>query len=252
MPSQIIEDRPDCTVRRLFVSEMNNAVYLITAKRSGDQILIDAADDADALEALLREGAHDVGADAATADAGTASAVSRGAGTASTGTADAGSARTPARLRFIATTHAHWDHTRAVAELAAATGAEVAIGRADAARLLEERGVSADLLLDDGDRLEVDGLVLDVIALQGHTPGSVTFATVAGDPALLFTGDSLFPGGLGNTEGDPERFDRLYRDVTEKLFDRYPDGARVYPGHGEATTLGAERPALPEWRARGW
>ena len=68
----------------------------------------------------------------------------------------------------------------------------------------------------------------------------------------MFTGDSLFPGGVGNTERDAVRFDRLYTDVAERIFDRLPDETWVYPGHGKDTTLGAERPSLPEWRQRGW
>ena len=93
---------------------------------------------------------------------------------------------------------------------------------------------------------------LEAIALRGHTPGSIAFATTDGDPVLLFTGDSLFPGGVGNTRNDPQRFEQLFADVSERLFDRFGDDAIVYPGHGAETTLGAERPALPEWRERGW
>jgi glyoxylase-like metal-dependent hydrolase (beta-lactamase superfamily II) len=68
----------------------------------------------------------------------------------------------------------------------------------------------------------------------------------------LFTGDSLFPGGIGNTQGDQKRFTSLINDVESKIFARLPDETWVYPGHGRDTTLGAERPALPAWRARGW
>ena len=71
-------------------------------------------------------------------------------------------------------------------------------------------------------------------------------------PAHLFTGDSLFPGGLGNTQQDPERFASLYADVVERVFDYLPDDTVVHPGHGAGTTLGAERPELPEWKERGW
>lgn len=225
MPSQLIDDRLDCTVRRLFVSDMDNAVYLITAKSSGEQLLIDAADDVEAIESLLRDGAADAGA-----------AETRG----------------PEALRLIVTTHAHWDHTRATGELASRTGARVAIGREDAQQLREERGVVADLLLDNGDRVAIDGVALDVISLRGHTPGSVALATTVAQPTLLFTGDSLFPGGVGNTGNDPERFAQLIGDVTERIFERFDDDTRVLPGHGEPTTLGAERPALPGWRERGW
>ena len=74
----------------------------------------------------------------------------------------------------------------------------------------------------------------------------------APDGGHLFTGDSLFPGGVGNTEQDPKRFATLIDDVERKLFDPFPDSTWVYPGHGADTTLGTERPAIPEWRARGW
>jgi glyoxylase-like metal-dependent hydrolase (beta-lactamase superfamily II) len=92
-----------------------------------------------------------------------------------------------------------------------------------------------------------------VIHIVGHTPGSV--ALLYGDDTdgtHLFTGDSLFPGGVGNTEQDPVRFSSLIDDVEHKLFDRLPDDTWFYPGHGRDGTLGAERPSLPEWRARGW
>ncbi len=218
--SRLIDDRPNFTVRRSFVSEMHNAVYLITAKSSGEQLLIDAADDVDTLASLLQEGAAD--------------------------------SEHPASLRFIVTTHAHWDHTRATGALAARTGAKVAIGRADARQLEKERGVDADVLLEHGDRVEIEGVSLEVISLRGHTPGSIALATSDGHPALLFTGDSLFPGGVGNTGHVPERFAQLFGDVTERLFAVFDDNAQVLPGHGDPTTLGAERPSLPEWRERGW
>ena len=225
MMSELIQDRDGYTVRRTFVSEMNNAVYLLTSKSTGDQVLIDAADDLDALQALLADGLGDV------ADVGDAD--------------DAG-------LEWILTTHAHWDHTRATEALAAATGAKVAIGADDARQLFAERQVTADRDLKGGERIAVGGVELEVIALRGHTPGSMAFATTDADPVLLFTGDSLFPGGVGNTGDDARRFTQLIDDVSERLFDRFGDDAIVYPGHGDETTLGAERPALPAWRERGW
>lgn len=213
------------TVRRAFVSEMNNAVYLLTSKSSGEQILIDAADDMDALLSLLSDGAEDVRGEGPTAEP---------------------------RLRLIVTTHAHWDHTRATRSLGETTGAKVVIGKHDADQLLQERGVQADVELRHEDSIEVDGIRLEVIALRGHTPGSVALATTVGAPTLVFTGDSLFPGGVGNTGSDPARFTQLFADVCERIFDRYEDDTRVLPGHGGDTTLGAERPSLPAWRERGW
>ncbi len=92
-----------------------------------------------------------------------------------------------------------------------------------------------------------------VVHLRGHTPGSVALV-YEGDPERphLWSGDSLFPGGPGNTEKDPERFGRLMDDLERKVFGPLPDDTWVYPGHGKDTTLGAERPHLGEWRARGW
>ena len=107
--------------------------------------------------------------------------------------------------------------------------------------------------LDDGDTVQVGRAELSVVHLLGHTPGSVALV-YRGDPERphVFSGDSLFPGGVGNTEKDPVRFGTLIDDVERKLFGPLPDETWVYPGHGTDTTLGAERPSLAEWRERGW
>ncbi|HWS38473.1 MAG TPA: MBL fold metallo-hydrolase, partial [Actinoplanes sp.] len=97
--------------------------------------------------------------------------------------------------------------------------------------------------------IEVGGHTLEVIHIVGHTPGSIVLS-YRGEH--LFTGDSLFPGGVGNTRGVQEDFESLINDVERKLFDRFGDATRFHPGHGEDSTLGAERPSLPQWRARGW
>jgi glyoxylase-like metal-dependent hydrolase (beta-lactamase superfamily II) len=151
------------------------------------------------------------------------------------------------RLTAIVETHGHWDHWQALAEVAAATGAPVLATEADAPEL----PVPVDRHLHDGDVVRVGGASLTAITLVGHTPGSVALH-YAPDGGHLFTGDSLFPGGVGNTEQDPKRFASLFRDVTTKLFDPLPDSTWVYPGHGADTTLGTERPHLDEWQARGW
>ncbi|MFF1873775.1 MBL fold metallo-hydrolase [Streptomyces sp. CB03911] len=153
------------------------------------------------------------------------------------------------RLATVVTTHRHHDHWGALAEVVAATGARTAAGRIDA----EAVDVPTDLLLDDGDVLRVGQVELTVRQLVGHTPGAIVL--VYDDPQghqHVFTGDCLFPGGIGNTWGDPAAFESLFRDVNEKIFDVLPDEAWVYPGHGADTTLGAERPKLGEWRERGW
>ncbi|MFF2039863.1 MBL fold metallo-hydrolase [Kitasatospora sp. NPDC058170] len=152
-------------------------------------------------------------------------------------------------LATVVTTHRHHDHWGALAEVVAATGARTAAGLVDA----EAIGVPTGLLLADGDTLRVGRVELTVRHLVGHTPGAIVL--VYDDPQghpHVFTGDCLFPGGVGNTWGDPAAFESLYRDVNEKIFDVLPDEAWVYPGHGGDTTLGAERPHLQEWRERGW
>jgi glyoxylase-like metal-dependent hydrolase (beta-lactamase superfamily II) len=213
----LIHSLRDITIRRISVSEMDNNVYLLTAKESGAQLLIDAADDLPAIQALLADAAADTAA--------------------------------KPRLELIATTHQHWDHVRALPELVKATGAKTAAGADDAPEL----PVPVDVMLDHGDVGNFDGFDVRAVHLRGHTPGSV--ALVYEDPegpAHIFSGDSLFPGGVGNTQKDPTRFNQLITDVSARLFDVYPDDTVVHPGHGRPTTLGAERPHLEEWRARGW
>ena len=150
-------------------------------------------------------------------------------------------------LTGIVETHGHWDHWQALAEVVKETGAPVLATAADAPEL----PVGVDRFLADGDTVTVGTATLTAITLVGHTPGSVALH-YAPEGGHLFTGDSLFPGGVGNTEQDPARFATLIDDVERKLFDAFPDSTWVYPGHGADTTLGAERPHLAEWRARGW
>jgi glyoxylase-like metal-dependent hydrolase (beta-lactamase superfamily II) len=152
-------------------------------------------------------------------------------------------------LAAVVTTHQHADHWQALQAVVDATGARTAAGEYDADGI----PVHTDLRLRDGETINVGNIPLRVIHLVGHTPGSI--ALLYDDPKghpHLFTGDCLFPGGVGNTDKDPQRFESLYRDVVEKIFDVLPDETWVYPGHGKDTTLGAERPHLEEWRARGW
>lgn len=151
-------------------------------------------------------------------------------------------------LNQVVTTHQHPDHWQALAAVVAATGASTAAGRLDAAKV----PVATDTLLDDGDKLAVGACALTAIHLTGHTPGSIAIAYQ--DPtggAHIFTGDSLFPGGPGKT-GNPTDFTSLMDDLEAKIFGEYDDATRIYPGHGNDTTLGSERPHLPTWRTRGW
>jgi glyoxylase-like metal-dependent hydrolase (beta-lactamase superfamily II) len=199
------------TIRKASVSPQDNNAYLLTCAATGEQLLIDAADDARRLLALIAEG---------------------------TG-----------RLDRIVTTHQHWDHHRALPEVVKATGARTAAGAEDADGL----PVPPDDLLRQGDQVRFGEVVLDVVHLRGHTPGSVVLVYRDDEgTAHAFTGDSLFPGGVGNTFGDPAAFASLIDDVEKRVFAVLPDDTWVYPGHGADTTLGSERPHLPEWRARGW
>jgi glyoxylase-like metal-dependent hydrolase (beta-lactamase superfamily II) len=154
----------------------------------------------------------------------------------------------PDGLETVVTTHRHWDHHRALPEVVAATGARTVAGTKDA----DELPVDVTRRVDDGDVVTVGDCRLEVIHLQGHTPGSV--ALLYDDPdgtPHLFTGDSLFPGGAGRTTS-PDDFESLMYDLQTKVFDRLPDETWFYPGHGNDSTLGQERPDLPAWRARGW
>jgi len=155
----------------------------------------------------------------------------------------------PDGLATVVTTHQHWDHHRALEAVVEATGAETVAGADDADAL----PVKVDRRVQDGDKIRVGRSTLEVIHLVGHTPGSI--ALLYDDPAgtpHLFTGDSLFPGGVGNTFGDDDAFMSLIEDVERKIFNRLPDVTWFYPGHGDDSTLGAERPHLTEWRERGW
>jgi glyoxylase-like metal-dependent hydrolase (beta-lactamase superfamily II) len=209
-----LRDLPLLTIRKASVSAMANNVYLLTCARTGAQLLIDAADDPPRIMSLLDEGGGGNG-----------------------------------ELDIIVTTHQHWDHHRALAQVAASTKAVTAAGDADADAL----PVIPTRRLAHGDTLAFGDVTLDVIHLRGHTPGSV--ALVYTDPqghAHIWTGDSLFPGGVGNVEADPARFASLLGDVQTRIFDIYDDDTWIYPGHGADTTLGVERPHLQEWRERGW
>ncbi|MEU8551085.1 MBL fold metallo-hydrolase [Streptomyces roseoverticillatus] len=152
-------------------------------------------------------------------------------------------------IASVVTTHQHGDHWGALREVVDATGATTYAGREDA----EGIPVPTDVPVGDGDVIRVGRVELTARHLVGHTPGSI--ALVYDDPhghPHVFTGDCLFPGGVGNTHKDPEAFASLLDGVETKLFGQLPDETWVYPGHGADTTLGAERPHLAEWRARGW
>jgi glyoxylase-like metal-dependent hydrolase (beta-lactamase superfamily II) len=148
----------------------------------------------------------------------------------------------------VLTTHRHQDHVGALAEVVAATGARPYAHRLDASHL----PVPTDVEVEHGTLLRWGRCEGRVVHLAGHTPGGL--ALVVDDPAghpHAFTGDSLFPGGVGRTES-PDAFEQLWTAVRDRLFADLPDETWVYPGHGDDTTLGTERPRLDQWRARGW
>lgn len=199
-------------IRKTSVSSMDNNAYLLTDRATGAQLLVDAADNPARLLAYVTEGSAD------------------------------------GRLDVVVTTHQHWDHHRALGAVVAAKQPRTFAGAADASAL----PVPPDVRLADGDTVAFGDSQLRAIHLVGHTPGSI--ALLYEDPhghPHLFTGDSLFPGGPGRTT-DPKDFTSLMDDLEAKVFGQLPDDTWVYPGHGNDTTLGAERPNLGEWRARGW
>lgn len=208
-----VRDLAHLTITKVAVDpRMSNDCYLLRCSATGEQLLIDAAAEPETLLGL-------VGGSLAT----------------------------------VVTTHQHWDHHRALADVVAATGATTVAGEPDADAITEATHVPIARRVVQGDQVTVGECTLSVIALRGHTPGSIALLYDDPDgPAHLWTGDSLFPGGVGNTQKDAARFEQLINDVEERIFQRLPDETWFYPGHGDDSTLGAERPHLGEWRERGW
>ena len=193
--------------------EMSNNCYLLRCTATGDQLLVDAAAEADTLLPLIGSGG----------------------------------------LVAVVTTHQHWDHHRALAEVVSATGAEVVAGTPDADAITEQTGVEVTRRVAQGDTVTLGHCTLEVIAIAGHTPGSIALRYA--DPAghdHLFTGDSLFPGGVGATFGDVAAFTQLVDEVEQKVFGTLDDDTWFYPGHGNDGRIGDERPHVAEWRERGW
>ncbi len=199
------------SITKISVGPMDNNSYLIVCSTTGQSLLIDAANEAPRLSELIDDHAP--------------------------------------TLSLIVTTHQHADHWQALEDIAGGTASPTAAHNLDA----EPLPVTPDRLLNDNDLIEVGDLTLTVVHLRGHTPGSIALALTDAESGVthLFTGDSLFPGGVGKTSG-PEDFNQLLDDVSAKLFEKFRDDTIVYPGHGKDTTLGDERPHLAEWRARGW
>lgn len=195
-------------ITKVAVGQMDNNAYVLRCRATGDQLLVDAANEPATLLSVIG-----------------------GSG-----------------IRSVVTTHRHRDHWQALADVVRATGARTLAGREDAGGI----PVPTDVLVDDGDMIRVGMVGLTARHLVGHTPGSI--ALVYDDPQghpHVFTGDCLFPGGPGRTTR-PEDFASLMDGLEEKVFGVLPDETWIYPGHGNDTTLGAERPHLGEWRTRGW
>ncbi len=147
-------------------------------------------------------------------------------------------------VRTVLETHGHWDHIQAIPAIRDA-GYEVGVTAEDAAML-----PSYDYLLEDDTVIQVGRLRLHTLHTPGHTPGSMSFH-VEGTP-LLFTGDTLFPGGPGATQFEGGDFPTIVRSIEDRIFSRFDGSTIVLPGHGDDTTVGSESPQLDEWIARGW
>ncbi|GAY09536.1 MBL fold metallo-hydrolase [Pseudonocardia sp. N23] len=158
-----------------------------------------------------------------------------------------GSGQDRPELKHLVTTHQHWDHWQALGAVAGMFQPRLISHPLDAPAL----PIPMDVVVDQGDTVSFGEIELDVVHLRGHTPGSIALVYRGEGGTHVFTGDSLFPGGPGKTDS-PADFSSLIDDLETRVFGELPDETWVYPGHGDDTTIGTERPSLPEWRARGW
>ena len=194
---------------KIAVGPYDNNAYLLECTATGDRLLIDAAAEPERLRGLVGNGG----------------------------------------LGQVLTTHQHYDHWGALAEIVASTGAKTLMHPADSVGL----GIPVDVPVRDGDEIRVGNARLRAIHLVGHTLGSIALAYTEPDGRQhIWTGDALFPGGIGKTYDDPALFGLLFAGVSTKIFDVFDDNTSIYPGHGADTTLGAQRPHLSEWKERGW
>jgi glyoxylase-like metal-dependent hydrolase (beta-lactamase superfamily II) len=191
-------------VHKVVVGPMDNNVFVLRCKETGDAVLLDAANEHERLLDLC----------------------------------------TGLGVRTVLETHGHWDHIQAVPAVRDA-GYQVGVTAEDAAML-----DAYDYLLEDESVIEIGRLRIHTLATPGHTPGSMCFR-VENTP-LFFSGDTLFPGGPGNTSFPGGDFETIIQSIDRRMFATLPDDTIVLPGHGDDTTIGKERPHLDEWVARGW
>jgi glyoxylase-like metal-dependent hydrolase (beta-lactamase superfamily II) len=190
-------------IHKVVVGPMDNNVFVLRCRETGDAVLLDAANEHE----LLLELCQTLG------------------------------------VREVLETHGHWDHIQAVPHIRDA-GYSVHVTQQDA-HMLD----SYDQILEDDSVIQVGRLRLHTIHTPGHTPGSMSFQ-IEGSP-VVFSGDTLFPGGPGGTGFEGGDFDEIIRSIDRRLLTLAPD-TLVLPGHGDDTTIGNERPHLDEWVDRGW
>ena len=194
----------DLEIHRLVVGPVDNNVFVLRCRATGEAVLIDAANEHDKLLALARR----------------------------------------LGVRRVLETHGHWDHIQAIPEMRDA-GYSVGVTAEDAADL-----PAYDEVIEHDTVIEVGRLRLRTIHTPGHTPGSMCFRVE--DKPLLFSGDTLFPGGPGATKFPGGDFATIIESIERRLFASLDADTIVMPGHGTDTTIAAERPGLDEWVARGW
>jgi glyoxylase-like metal-dependent hydrolase (beta-lactamase superfamily II) len=202
MTTQIYEDT-QAEIHKVVVGPMDNNVYVLRCRETGDAVLLDAANEHERLLDLCKA----------------------------------------LNVREVLETHGHWDHIQAVPQLRDA-GYEVHVTPQDAGML-----PSYDELLEDDSVIEVGRLRVKTVLTPGHTPGSMCFV-IDGSP-VMFSGDTLFPGGPGATSFEGGDFPTIIRSIEDRLF-TLPADTLVLPGHGDSTTIATERPHLQEWIDRGW
>jgi glyoxylase-like metal-dependent hydrolase (beta-lactamase superfamily II) len=203
MPDTLHYEDGQAEIHKVVVGPVDNNVFVLRCKHTGEAVLLDAANEHERLLDLCRH----------------------------------------LNVRTVLETHGHWDHIQAIPAVRDA-GYDVGVTAEDADML-----DAYDYLLEDESVIEVGDLRLHTILTPGHTPGSMCFR-LEGSP-VLFSGDTLFPGGPGATQYPGGDFPKIIESIDGRLFTLPPE-TLVLPGHGNDTTIGTERPHLQEWIDRGW